>query len=242
MNRHNNINDELNGLNSNLPSSSDNNPFSVPEGYFDGLATSIMAKIKGQGELSACEEIASLSPLIAGIPRTMPYAIPEHYFQAVIDELPVFIRDEDSLVLSFIDKTMPYQVPLGYFSNLPEQVLSKLHDSKPKVVHLGARKWMRYAVAAMVTGIIAFSGYFYLNQKNNRLDADRPLAHQLKNVSTKELDEFIKTTDISSASMETARVTSSPEVEKLLTGVTDTELEAFLMQVPTDDEDLLVIN
>lgn len=240
MNNRDNIKDELNGLNSNLPSNQ--NPFSVPEGYFNGLAASVMAKIKGQ-EVSVSQEIAELSPLLAGISRTMPYAVPVNYFQSTIEDLP-FLTGEDpqSAILSLVEGVTPYGVPLGYFANLPEQILEKVSASKAKLVPVVRRRWMRLAAAAMITGIIGLSGYFYFSNKNG-FDADKPIAQQLKSVSTKELSEFIKTADITNTSTETAGVTkASQEVEKMLTDVSDRELEAFLAQIPTDDEDLLLIN
>ncbi|MES2883136.1 MAG: hypothetical protein V4676_13380, partial [Bacteroidota bacterium] len=62
-------------------------------------------------------------------------------------------------------------------------------------------------------------------------------AGQLKNVSTTELDEFINTANVSSTSTETAS-NKSNELKTLLQDVSDSELDAFLNQVPTDDEDL----
>jgi hypothetical protein len=244
MNSRDNIQDELNGLNSNLPSRSEQNPFSVPEGYFDGLAASVMAKIKGQQQVSATQEIAELSPLLYGISRTMPYAVPANYFQTTIEELPFLIgEDPKSAILTLVEGATPYEVPRGYFMDLPEQILERVTGSKTKVVPVVKSRWMRLAAAAMITGIIGLSGYFYFNHKNG-FDADRPIAQQLKSVSTKELNEFIKTADITSASTETAQATTASqiEVEKMLTDVSDKELDAFLAQVPTDDEDLLVIN
>ena len=242
MNSPDNIQNELRDLNSGLPSPG-SGPFSVPEGYFDGLAGSILAKIKGETPLSAAAEIATLSPLLAGISRSMPYHIPAQYFEKGLDEVPFLIgEDPQSAILSLVERVTPYEVPTGYFAGLPEQVLEKV-ASKGKRVPLSERRWMKLAVAAMVTGIICLTGYFYVSHKAG-VTANQPIAQQLKNVSTKELDEFIKTADISSTSTETAKnKTVSPvEVERLLNDVSDKELDAFLNQVPTDDEDLLAIN
>jgi hypothetical protein len=244
MNSPDNIQDELNGMNSNLPSHTDQNPFSVPEGYFEGLASSVLAKIKGQQEVTAAGEISELSPLLAGISRTMPYVLPSNYFQTTIEELP-FLTGEDpkSAILALVERVTPYKVPSGYFIDLPDGVLNKVSTPKAKVIPIVRRRWMRLVAAAVVTSIISLSGYFYFSQRN-AVNVDRPIAQQLKNVSTKELDEFIKTADITTASTETvqAKVAGKTEVQKMLTDVSDKELDAFLAQVPTDDEDLLVIN
>jgi hypothetical protein len=244
MNSPKNIQDELKDLNSSLPTNPEDSPYTVPQGYFDGLAASVMAKIKGL-EQSAADEISSLSPLLAGISRAMPYSVPDNYFQTAMEELP-FLTSEDpqSAILSLVERVTPYEVPLGYFANLPEQILEKVTDRKARVVSMGGRKWMRWAVAAMVTGIIGLSGVFYFNQKSKGLDANKPIAAQLKNVSTKELEEFIKTADVTANSSQTAQASfaGQTEVKKMLKDVPDNELDAFLKQVPADDEDLLVIN
>lgn len=241
MNAQNNIQDELRSLNSNLPLGNGQNPFSVPHGYFEGLPASILAQVKGQEE-TASEEIKNLSPLVAGISKNMPFAVPPDYFGSTLKELPVLIHeDEESDLLSLINKQMPFAVPVGFFENLPAQLVKKVAETKPKVIPLFKRTWMRMAVAATVAGIISFSGYVYFNgQKNTDANAGAPIAKQLKNVSTKELDEFIKNTDVpvTSADLTAAR----SDVKKMLTGVSDKELDAFLKQVPTDDEDLYVIN
>jgi hypothetical protein len=243
MDNKDNIQNELRGLNSELPSSTDKTPFSVPEGYFEGFAASVMAKIKGTEE-SAPAEITSLSPLLAGISRSMPYAVPSNYFQTTIEELPFLTGDDPkSAILSLVERATPYEVPLGYFANLPNQILERIAQPEAKVIPMVRRKWMRMAVAAMVAGIIGISGWFYFSQPKG-FDANRPLAQELKNVSTKELNEFIKTTDITTTSTETAqaKTAAKTEVEQMLSDVSDKELASFLNQVPSDDEDLLVIN
>ena len=241
MNSRKNIEDELKGLDSGLPAGSGQQPFDVPAGYFDGLAASIMAKLKT--ESTAAEEIQTLSPLLAGISRTMPYAVDHDYFVSNLEAIStVTAQDPRSAILDLVDQVTPYHVPTDYFDNVPEQILRKV--GKPaKVVPLRSRRWMQMAAAAMVAGIIAVSGWFYINQKDGT-GTEQPVAQQLKNVSTKELDEFLKTADITPASKSTAQMSTSGEAEirNMLKDVSTQELDRFLDQIPTDDEDLLVIN
>ena len=246
MNSQNNINDELKDLNSGLPSSGDKNPYAVPEGYFEGLAGSILAKIKEQ-DAPAAAEIASLSPLLAGISRKMPYSLPDQYFDKGLQDLPYLIgEDPHSAILDLVERVTPYTVPTGYFANLPDQVLEKVAVNGTKMVSVSrtGTRWMRWAAAAVVAGIISITGYFYLSHRTGGLDAPQVLAREVKNVSTKELDDFIKTAGLTAASNETAQTTKSGarEVRKLLHDVSDKELDAFLNQLPADDEDLLLIN
>jgi len=242
MNNRNTIKDELNELNSKLDLNSGNTPYSVPEGYFEGLAGSVLAKIKGETPLSAAEEIAQLSPFLAGISKKPPYSFPENYFQSNIEGLKAFTcESEESLVLSFIDKEMPFEVPTGYFANLSEQVLEKISGQDAKVVPLTKRKWMRLAVAAMITGIIAVSGITYFNNRGGNNVATNDPGTIVKKASTEELNEFIKATAVDAIDNKTqitAKNTSKPETKKLFNDVSDKELDAFLNQMPTDVEEL----
>lgn len=246
MNNRNTIQDELNELNSGLSSNTNGTPYSVPEGYFEGLAASVLAKIKGEQAVSASEEIAQLSPMLAGISKKLPYSVPDDYFQSNIEGLKAFTsEEEESLVLSFIDKQMPYEVPAGYFANVPDQVLEKISD-RTRVVPLMKRKWMRLAVAAVVTGIIAVSGINYFNSRGNASDGSNSgeaVAVELNEVSTEELNEFINNTtagitDDNKNQLTAQNTPSRKEVKQLFDDVSDKELEAFLNQVPTEIEEI----
>lgn len=237
MNKRNQIEHELKDLNSGLDAQAGQNPYSVPEGYFEGFAASMLSRIQTEG-MTAAEEIARLSPVLAGITRQMPFEVPADYFGLNLEGLKAFTSEsEDSLVLSFIDKEMPYEVPPGYFANVPEQVLEKV-SPRGKVVSMGGRKWMRLAVAAMITGLITFSGIAYFNSRSSASKV--PVTVALKKASTEELKEFIKNTAVVIPDEQTpltARNSSSKNEKANLFGdVSDKELESFLKQVSTEDE------
>jgi hypothetical protein len=239
MNNRNTIQNELNELNSGLNANANGTPYSVPEGYFDGLAASVLAKIKGEQAVSASEEIEQLSPLLAGISRKLPFSVPDDYFQSNIEGLKAFTSEsEESLVLSFIDKQMPYEVPAGYFANVPDQVLEKISD-RTKVVPLMKRKWMRLAVAAAITGIVAISGINYFGNGGNE-SADNSVVKVIKKASTEELTEFINTTTIDFTDDKTGVTAQNnrpkTETKKIFADISDQELENFLDQMPTDEE------
>ncbi|MGZ5190354.1 MAG: hypothetical protein ACXWCZ_04995 [Flavisolibacter sp.] len=248
-----NIQNELKGLNSSLPNKASESPFSVPEGYFEGFAASVIARIKNESTSaeSASAEIAQLSPCLASISRTMPFEVPENYFQTNIDVLPAIINDnEDSLVLSFIEKDMPLEVPQGYFFNLPERVMETVEPREHKVVKMSGRKWMRIAVAAMIAGIITVSGIVYFKTDNHGNVNNNTVANQtikpdikkeLKAVSTAELDAFINTRVVNDYSATAKNSTKNNDVKTLLEDVSDKELDAFLDQVPTDVEEEIVL-
>jgi hypothetical protein len=232
MNSRNTIQDELNELNASLNANS-NNPYSVPKGYFDGLAASVLTKIKSETPVPATEELAQLSPILAAISKKMPYSVPENYFQSNIEGLSAFTSEsEESLVLSFIEKEMPFEVPKGYFANVPDQVFKKISNRSARVVPM-KRKWMRMAAAALVAGIMVISGIFYFTNRGSNGTTDPVTA--VKKASTEELNNFINTTAVTDDKSQVT-VNNNPKTEKIFADISDKELNDFLDQMPTDDD------
>ncbi|MGN6638686.1 MAG: hypothetical protein ACTHJ8_07220 [Mucilaginibacter sp.] len=86
-----------------------NNPFTVPDGYFDSLEGQIMSYVK-------LEELKKNTPEENGFP------LPANYF----DELASNIQSRINIE-SFSDKEAEsFTVPEGYFKNLSEQIQSRI--------------------------------------------------------------------------------------------------------------------
>jgi hypothetical protein len=231
-------NEELNGQ---LPAGGQQNPFAVPEGYFAGLAASVMARIHA-AEPSAAEEMKSLSPLLAGMSRSMPYHLPEGYFAGLAEELPLLTAPDPVPAFS---RQLPYSVPQHYFSELPDLLLQRVAPARAKVIPLMRRGWVRLAVAAVLTGLVALAGIQYLGGEKEVTSPAVSVAQQLKNVSTTEIDNFIRNTAAAPQGGTTANTTrpaAKTEVRKMLTDVSDSELDDFLSQVPAEEEDIIMIN
>lgn len=239
------IQDELKLLDSSLPSQKLQEAYSVPTGYFEQFAASVLERIRLEEE-DESSELETLSPLLASIPRKMPFSVPSGYFESSAGSLPALTGDEELPgVLAGLKGSNPYSVPEGYFESLPEQVLSRVSPPRGKVVSMKTR-WMRTLAAAMVGGIIALSGYFYFAGKKGGTtspDVDNPqwVAQKLKNVENRELEEFIKSTDVSAKTPEPSRKPSAnDEVKSLLKDVSVKEMESFLSQLPVDEDPMLL--
>lgn len=63
------------------------NVFEVPDGYFETLSSSIIAKATPQQDISALEEIATLSPLLYSLQRTNVFEVPDGYFKNITAKL-----------------------------------------------------------------------------------------------------------------------------------------------------------
>ncbi len=238
------IPEELKELNSTLPPVKEP-VFTVPNGYFENFADSVLSKIRNQKAVSVTDELAQLSPLLAGLSKKSPYTVPENYFSSLANDVPVLIgNDPLPSILAELNKAPLYEVPAGYFENFPQSVLAKVTNKSAKVISITPFRWMRMAAAAVVAGIIAISSFVYFNRKQNIDIAQQPeawVAKNLQGVSDKALEEFVNSADVSGAG-QVAQNKPSTEVRSLLGDVSDRELDAFLAQVPGDDDELLLIN
>jgi hypothetical protein len=240
----NSILNELKELNSSLPAASRKPVFSLPPHYFDNFAASLLSKIRANEVESALSE---LSPLLAGLSKKTPFTVPGNYFASL--EASQALSGEEDLLPDFLsshDKKMPFALPENYFQKLPVTIQSKLPRTARVISMNGARSWKRMAVAAVMIGIMAVSGLVYFGEKGNTpsIQSQAWFKSKLNNVSDKALEEFIHTTDaVHEEGQAVAKTGIKPqEVRTMLSDVSVKELDAFLDQVPADDEELSVIN
>ena len=81
-------------------------PQDVPAGYFDTLPYSILDKIKAQPGQTVTEELASLSPLLAGISKQHVYEVPEGYFNSISVGVTTHLKEETKVVSIFSRKLL----------------------------------------------------------------------------------------------------------------------------------------
>jgi hypothetical protein len=55
-------------------------PYQAPRGYFENLPALMISRIKADNQ-SVDNELSSLSPLLQGIGKKMPYTVPDNYFE-----------------------------------------------------------------------------------------------------------------------------------------------------------------
>ncbi len=76
------------------------------------------------------DELVSLGSSLATMPRTMPYMVPENYFDTLCSDLVQNIHSlqhSDPVLLSIKDN--PYAVPQHYFEQFPAQVLAHVKEN-----------------------------------------------------------------------------------------------------------------
>ena len=153
------------------------NPYTVPAGYFEGLDEHLLTMAK----------IAEQSPALQGIAMKKPMQVPEGYFEGLAGSILNKIKAEENLsvddelrnispLLYSLDKVNVYDVPTGYFETLGEELLNKVSPKETaKVISFSQRKsvkWVRYAAAAVVIGLIGTITLFLLNTGGNKFESD----------------------------------------------------------------------
>ncbi|RTL57098.1 MAG: hypothetical protein EKK37_13685 [Sphingobacteriales bacterium] len=169
------------------------NPYTVPAGYFEGLDEHLLTMVK----------IKEQTPALPGIATKNPPQIPEGYFgslagsilskikaagnQSVTDELRNL-----SPMLYAIDKVNVYRVPAGYFETLSDDLVNKVSaKEEAKVISLTQHKsirWMRYAAAAVVIGMVSMVSFFIINNTGKEKDFDAVVKLGRKYAEQKKFD------------------------------------------------------
>jgi hypothetical protein len=244
MTNRNDILNELKELGSNLSVAPFENIYTVPVGYFEGFASQVFARIKALEATEAKDELNILSPYLNNLSKEIPFKTPAGYFDALDERMMNLVRssadylhkesfgqttDEEleslSPLLQSLKKENPYTIPQGYFENLSVPVVEKT-----KVVSMVNRKWLRYAVAAMMIGLISMVGISII--KNNTGDPiakiEKKATKEINKSSNEELNDFIQNTSTDVAAIEKK---SDVELNDLLKDIPDEELNQFVEEI-----------
>lgn len=117
---------ELKEISPALPDLGAEAPYTVPAGYFDGLAAEILLKINARHDEDAALSHISKAPI---------YEVPAGYFEGLANTVLNRVRasaadspaDELAFlspVLSRLDRKSPFKAPEGYFNDLSDNVVS----------------------------------------------------------------------------------------------------------------------
>ncbi|MBL0357635.1 MAG: hypothetical protein IPP72_12475 [Chitinophagaceae bacterium] len=135
----------------------------VPAGYFEGVSNNILSKIQG----TVANELQEISPLLTGIIKENFFKVPEHYFEQLpADIISKLNAEEVPAILLNVKDLQPFTLPVGYFDNISGDILSKVHQvNRAKVITMPKRRnlILKYAAAAMFTGVVALGVYKFAN-------------------------------------------------------------------------------
>lgn len=247
-----NILNELKDLQSSLVNAVPQNIYTVPGGYFDGLAAQVLNRIKALEADNAAEELNYLSPLLKSIFKKTPYSVPAGYFDSLAETMLLSVQNTGgfqtpaeeleaiSPLLGGLKKEMPYSVPQGYFEGLNKTIPVETIKPAAKVVSIAKQKWFRYAAAAVVTGVIVTAGFLFINN-NERIDPSEKsyawVKKNLKKVSTDDIDEFVQLADEAAPVIVSVDVTpdTKNEIKELIKDISDTEIQDFLEETQAEE-------
>ncbi|HEX3024398.1 MAG TPA: hypothetical protein VHP12_04235 [Chitinophagaceae bacterium] len=194
------------------------NLFIVPQGYFEGLTADIIARIKREA-------------LLAGA-KSNTFTIPENYFETFSGKILSKINNEKNEFADELEKIAPllntiskkniYAVPENYFENFS---ITKNKKQAAKIISFGfARKWISYAAAAIIGGVLITGGFLYQNKQSSF-----NVTEELNNISDSELNAYIENDSLAlSTENSFFKEQELPDIKQSLSTVSDEELQQYL--------------
>lgn len=232
---------ELTGLGPTLASHNPQNIYTVPDGYFEGLANQILNRIRALKTTDAKEETGYLSPMLSVVSKEMPYSVPVGYFGNLDENFLQRIREHadyqtseeeiDSLspMLSGLRNKNPYSVPAGYF----ESFKPGIEKEEAKVISITKRRWFKLAIAAAIVGVITIGAilFFSSGKVDPNKNPDEWIAKNVKKkVSTEKIDEFVALAkeDDSMKPVDQNVPEKTDEIKELMKDVPEKDITEFL--------------
>lgn len=203
------------------------NPFRVPEGYFNVFPDLMLEK-------------ARIGHLLAG-GSAGTFTIPAGYFEGLAANVLEKIKagssnevraelEEVAPLLNTISRAEIYTVPAGYFTELDLSSAAKNVKKEGKVIILRiARKWMQYAAAAVMAGVLVTGAFLYTDTRNDLPD----LSSELNKVSDTELVQYLDNPEhfvAAPAATSLASEAELVEVKNNIQNVSDEELNQYLKE------------
>jgi hypothetical protein len=168
------------------------NPYFVPENYFDNLADSIIHKIKLSSSHEIYEELSEIAPLLTTVNKENVFSVPDNYFEKLT--IPLTARPTT------------------------------------KVISIGnnLRKWVTYAAAASVLFVVAITSYLYVTIHNHNGET-LTIEQRLAGLQDQEIINYLKENDeIISGDIIPASVEEDTEIQNMLQNATDEEIQKYL--------------
>jgi len=187
-------------------------PYAIPTGYFEDFGDILMYRIQFEAEsfgeiksMSSPEEIAEISPLLAGLKDKNPYRVPTGYFESRGTNIPV--RE-----------------------NAPK-LIAVPQTSKKRKVSIPMRI-VRFAAAACIVGMIGITTFNITHHQI--LDPIKGLTTVSDQDMVNFLDkDDVHWTPDNSSDLQTSTVDlSDNDIHDLLGSVPDVELEQYSLLLP----------
>ncbi|MEJ7626585.1 MAG: hypothetical protein WKF35_06980 [Ferruginibacter sp.] len=160
------------------------NVFSVPENYFTDFSEMVLLEVSAETPAFLTSEVANTREVPAGyfdsLADTILAKIKITPIQSAVEELK-----ELSPALSTTGNDNVFTVPSRYFEDLSEIILSQVKPAAKIVEMRSHSSFMRYAVAAVITGIMGLSLFSVFDKKNIETIESTPLTASVLNDANK---------------------------------------------------------
>lgn len=210
------------------------NPYGVPGGYFTAFPEMMLEKIRIE------------TMLVNASANT--YAVPAGYFEGLPANILSKIKNGDATneveielaevapLLNTISKEQVYTVPAGYFEEM-DLAAAMQAPNEGKVVTLRiARKWMQFAAAAVMAGILVTGAFLFTDDRGNlnNTNMDVPdVSSEMNKVSEDDLVTYLDSPEhIVAAPAATSLATEAElaDVKNNLHRLSDDELNQYLKE------------
>jgi hypothetical protein len=188
-------------------------PYAIPAGYFEDFADILMYRIRFEAEgfgeiksISSPEEIAEISPLLAGLKNKNPYQVPVGYFENLNNNVQIS-------------------------ENVPPKLTAVTPSNKTKKISIPMRI-VRYAAAACIVGMIGITTFNLTHHQI--LDPINGLTTVSDQDMANFLDkDDVHWTPDNPSDLQTSTVNlSDNDIHDLLGSVPDVELEQYSLLLP----------
>lgn len=202
------ISEELKAISPLLAGMGAINPYQVPEGYFSALPQVIMDRVGMEDLLTGASANTYQAP--AGYFDELPAALLARVKNiGMISEVQAEL-DEIAPLLNTISKQNLFSVPAGYFENTDFILATQVEKKQGKLVSIGfARRWTRYAVAAVMAGVLVTGAFIFTDNKSN-FEYDKfsniNVSSELNKVSEDDLAKYLDTNEHYTAGADIALV------------------------------------
>lgn len=230
----NDIRDELKEIAASIADIGNENCYRVPDNYFEDFADEVMSKIQLP---------------FTQLPLTPPAPA---YFEGLAGNILSKIKSNGTIVeeyndvneeltslsplLASIKKVNVYTVPTHYFANF-KVAIPAAQEKKPVISMHPPVRWIRYAAAAVVIGVVAISGIFLF--KNDPTGSSTAAMYPkddsiiLSSVSNDAIASYLKQSPANmdiSAPLDENKINPGNLTEQLLQDVSAADIQEYLQE------------
>ncbi len=209
-------------------------PFRVPDGYFAQFPETVLDTIQTETFLANASAETLRVPL--GYFEGLSTSIMDKITTVSTETEVASELNEVAPLLNTISREEIYTVPQGYFDTIDFAVSAQSEKQPAKVITLRiARKWMQYAAAALVAGVLVTGAFLYTDNNSNLLENEQytglDAPSGLNKVSEDELVSYLDNPEHITAAPATSLLASDDELKEVkntIRQLSDEELNQYL--------------